>query len=108
MSNVRKGKTTGTEENSGSKVGTVAPKGGSKKRMTYIFKSKYAEDRVRLKPPEYRYNERGEKTVTPAVYAEFHWNTWRTHDDHLAQMLRDKIEARTERDPLYIVETTTL
>lgn len=74
----------------------------------WVFKSKYKEDRVRLKAAEIVMEPNGSKRTVPAVVAEFSRNTWTTEDPELAALLRKKIESREPRNPLGVVETTII
>ena len=72
----------------------------------FVFKSKYREDIVWLETPREEKRPDGGRFVSPGKKAEFHRNTWTTHDPLEAQLLRDKIDERKGRDPYHIVETT--
>lgn len=73
---------------------------------TYVFKSKFRQDRVTLRKPLKTKHNDGSYSVDPGEYAEFERNTWSTNDAFKAQILRDKIKERQNMDPLHIVETT--
>lgn len=76
------------------------------KEGPFVFKSKYREDIVTLVTPRKIKHADGSTFIDPGKFAEFHRNTWTTHDPYEAQLLREKIEARRDTDPLHIVETT--
>ncbi len=71
-----------------------------------MFKSKFRDDMINLKKPAVDRRPDGSKIVTAAVWAQFERNTWITRDPELARILREKIKARKEKDPLHVVETT--
>lgn len=94
-------------------VSQAAPEGSStpvtepKKEGPFIFKSKFADDRITLKKPRKIKYDDGTMFVDPGVFAEFHYHTWMTDDPMLAEILRKKIEERKDVNPLNIVETTS-
>ena len=73
----------------------------------WIFKSKYTEDVIWLKPPRRELRPDGSVFIDPGMKSEFHKNTRITSDSLEAQLLRSKIkEAEQLGAPLNIVETT--
>lgn len=81
---------------------------GSRKAITYVFKSKYREDKVLLEHGSKVEHKDGSKTIKSDVWAEFQRNTWSTKDPRLAGILRNQIEEWEDIAPLHIMETTNV
>jgi hypothetical protein len=94
------------------KISADAPNGDKQEIIelptVWTFKSKYREDKVRLKPARKVMNADGSAYTIPAVLAEFSGNFWSTGDKELADILREKIKIREKKNPLGVFETTDL
>lgn len=74
---------------------------------SYTFKSKYRDDVLSLDKGTIHRRADGSSLVEGRVDATFSHNTFTTHDEELAQKIRDVITTRkTEGRPLGIFETT--
>lgn len=98
------------ENVSKAKASKDAPVGDKQEAVNtlFTFKSKFREDKVRLIPAKRVPNADGSTYTVPAVNAEFSGFFWSTKDSKLAEILRQKIKDREERNPLGVFETTDL